>query len=105
MECKCHAPGGLRYSYSVVIETLWNVNTFGLGYLDFWHSCNRDIVECKFFRFRLYVLLYWVVIETLWNVNELAVPGWARMLTGCNRDIVECKSVTCSAYSVSHPSL
>ena len=22
-----------------------------------------------------------VLIETYWNVNELAVPGWARMLT------------------------
>ena len=42
---------------------------------------NRNIVECKGQKAVHRLCPCSVLIETLWNVKELAVPGWARILT------------------------
>ena len=70
MECKEQKELFGNEPNTVLIETLWNV---------------KNVSQI------IHLIPLFVLIETLWNVKELAVPGWARMLTGFNRNIVECK--------------
>ena len=54
----------------VLIETLWNVNSFGsLVTGRPAKSFNRNIVECKSGPAKEVLHKYGVLIETLWNVN------------------------------------
>ena len=72
MECKSGIVTSVSSgSESVLIETLWNVNSpliVVLGDSD--HCINRNIVECKLNRNRELEGQKPVLIETLWNVND-----------------------------------
>ena len=98
VECKLIYRTGRRQAFSVLIETLWNVNSspdttqnIELKVLieTLWNvnitktvkatcgakSINRNIVECKSFISSNRILNRTVLIETLWNVN---LPGCPR---------------------------
>ena len=57
---------------TVLIETLWNVNSVLLpdGTITKGSSINRNIVECKYTSTLNSPIQQLVLIETLWNVNR-----------------------------------
>ena len=70
VECKYNIFRWTRESYSVLIETLWNVNTCGsLHFSIHQFGINRNIVECKYDLTVFKLFQCAVLIETLWNVN------------------------------------
>ena len=58
---------------SVLIETLWNVNSDEHRENMAARSINRNIVECKYSSFLRCKWTVCVLIETLWNVNKVEV--------------------------------
>ena len=70
VECKYELPTSLNISGVVLIETLWNVNTFMILLLRLHFRINRNIVECKCGGASTAFSTVLVLIETLWNVNE-----------------------------------
>ena len=55
----------------VLIETYWNVNMFSERLSEAVISINRNILECKYRKFKFLTSCCPVLIETYWNVNVI----------------------------------
>ena len=113
VECKYLLRRCIRDGFTVLIETLWNVNLILYDDRTLAISINRNIVECKsgtlsdvadqaavlietlwnvnFSFYHAASCLSQVLIETLWNVNIVEILQDQALTHRINRNIVECK--------------
>ena len=78
-------------TFTVLIETLWNVKTFNTIILFSFPCCiNRNIVECKVWNGQLFRFLQ-CINRNIVECKECYIVCPSRKSISINRNIVECK--------------